>query len=88
MPCTIVGVVSTSFKTKDNDRTIEGKMIYVTTPIDPKRNGQGVATDRFFLSEDRIKTLDFVPAPGQIVEVLYNRFGKIATLKFVDTELD
>ena len=50
--------------------------------MDPKR-GQGETTDHFFLTTAKLATLDFVPAPGQMVEVFYNRYGKVATLKLV-----
>ena len=75
----IIGVVETSFKPKDGD-TIKGMTIYATEAIDPKR-GRGESAERFFLSEAKLSTLDFTPAVGQEVEVLYNRFGKVATMK-------
>ena len=78
----IVGIADTNFTPKDSDTPIQGKTIYITEAMDPKR-GQGETTDHFFLTTAQLATLDFVPAPGQMVEVFYNRYGKVATLKLV-----
>lgn len=78
----IIGISLCSFKLKDGS-TMEGKTIYTSTPIDPKR-GQGVATEHFFLSAAKLAALDFAPTVDQEVEVLYNKYGKIAQLRLVD----
>lgn len=78
----IVGIADTNFTPKDSDKPIEGKTLYTTETMDPRR-GQGETTDHFFLTTAKLATLDFVPAPGQMVEVFYNRYGKVATLKLV-----
>lgn len=83
----IIGILDTSFKTKDGVQ-IEGKTFFATEPIDPKR-GEGLSAERFFLSKNKLETLDFTPAVGQDVDVFFNRFGKVSTLKLLsDTASD
>ena len=83
----IVGISKTAFKPKDSDTLIEGKTVYITDPIPPDK-GEGVSTDHFFLSANKVKQLPFSLAVGQEVETLYNRWGKIATLRLLsDVEL-
>ena len=36
------------------------------------------------MSAAKLAALDFVPAVNQTVEIYYNRFGKVATLRLVD----
>ena len=80
----VIGVVYTNFTARDGT-TIEGQTLHTTEPISAER-GIGESGDRFFLSKAKLSTLDFVPAPGQSVEVFYNRFGKVASLKLVSDD--
>lgn len=82
----IIGLVNMKFKAKDTDTMIEGKTIHTTEPISPER-GIGEAGDHFFMSAAKLSALDFDPAPGQTVDVLYNRYGKVATMKLVDDDI-
>ena len=81
----IVGIVSTSFIPKDGENIIEGKTVYVTEPINPKR-GEGLSTDKFFLSKDKLAELSFTVALGQEIEVLYNKYGKVGTIRLTSAE--
>lgn len=81
----IVGVVNTSFETKDKTR-IEGTTIHTLEAIDPKR-GNGEAADHFFISRAKLAELDFTPAVGQEITELYNKYGKISKLILVDEEV-
>jgi hypothetical protein len=46
-----------------------------------------VSTDHFFLSKNKLRDLSFTPAVGQEVDVLFNRYGKVQTLRLLsDTE--
>lgn len=83
----IVGVIKTSFRPKDSETPIEGITVHTTDPILPER-GNGLSTDRFFISSRKMKELPFTPAVGQEVEVLFNRWGKVATLRLINTEID
>lgn len=80
----IIGIALCSFKLKDGS-TMEGKTIYTSTPIDPKR-GQGVATEHFFLSAAKLAALDFVPALDQEIEALYNKYGRISQLRLLSDD--
>lgn len=80
----IIGVIHTNFIARDGT-TIEGQTLHTTEPISAER-GIGETGDRFFLSKAKLSTLDFTPAPGQTVEVFYNRYGKVSTIKLVDNE--
>lgn len=82
----IIGIENTSFNGSDGTQIV-GKTFYASEPIDPKR-GQGERADRFFMSRAKLAALDFDPAPGQTVQVLYNRFGKVAVMKLVTDDTD
>jgi hypothetical protein len=75
----IIGIITTSFKGKEGN-TIEGKTIHITDPIAPKR-GEGVSSDKFFLTTAKLKGLDFTPAVGQEIKIYFNRFGKPDSLE-------
>lgn len=81
---TIVGIMQTAFQPKDSATTIEGVTVHVTDPISRER-GEGVATDHFFLTADKLKALTFKPAVGQEIEVLYTKWGKVGTLRLNGT---
>lgn len=81
----IVGVVNTSFETKDKTR-IEGMTIYALDEIDPKR-GVGQSADRFFVSRAKLDALDFKPSVGQEITAYYNKYGKISKLILADEEV-
>ena len=86
----IVGIGKTSFLPKDSDTPIEGLNFHVVEPF-PEGKGEGVSTDHFFLSKAKVSSLDFQPALGQEVEILYNRYGKVGALRLLtdnDGEID
>ena len=78
----IVGTQNTSFTGKDGTQ-VEGKTIHTTEPSDPKR-GKGEAGEKIFLSASKVAELDFTPEVGDEIEVLYNKFGKVQTLRLLD----
>ena len=71
----VVGVKKTSFETKDTKETIRGFNLYTQYEQD---GVTGLATERFFISEN--KAAGWEPAPGDTVEISFNRFGKIDTV--------
>lgn len=81
----IIGIIRTKFQAKDTGNTVEGQTIHVTESIASER-GMGEAADHFFLSKAKLAALDFTPAPGQSVHVLYNKFGRVETLKLIDPD--
>ena len=78
----IIGRETTDFIAKDGQR-ISGTTFHTAETISSQR-GEGEKGDRFFLSAAKLAALDFVPAVNQTVEIYYNRFGKVATLRLVD----
>ena len=78
----IVGIRPASFTASDGTK-IEGKTVYVTEPMTAP-NALGKATDRFFLSQKKLDELGFTLSIGMEVDVLYNRYGKVATLRQTD----
>lgn len=79
----IAGILKTAFKPTDSDTPIEGVTVHVTDAIPPDR-GEGVSTDHFFLSANKVKQLPFALAVGQEIEVLYSKWGKVATLRLLE----
>ena len=77
----IIGFEHKSFTTKEGD-TIEGTSIYITDKIPPQR-GEGCTADRIFLSKNKLNDLSFVPAVGMDIEVLYNKYGKVSTIRLI-----
>lgn len=81
----IIGIINMKFTAQDGT-VIEGKSIHTTEPISPER-GIGEAGDRFFLTSAKLVALDFDPVPGQTVDILYNKYGRVATMKLVDDDI-
>ena len=77
----IMGLEQKSFTTKEGD-TIEGTSIYITDKIPPQR-GEGCTGDLIFLSKNKLNDLSFVPAVGMDIEVLYNKYGKVSTIRLI-----
>ena len=72
----------TDFTAKDGTR-VTGTTFYTAETI-PSQRGEGEKGDRFFLSAAKLTALDFVPAVNQVVELYYNKYGKVASLRLVD----
>lgn len=77
----ITGVEAVEFTAQDG-KSVKGANIYGTMQIAPGR-GVGRSAHKFFLSQAKLDALSFKPQPGQIVIVLYSRFGKPQTLNLV-----
>ena len=77
----IIGCEHKNFTTQKGD-TIEGVSLYVTDKIPPQR-GEGCMGDRIFLSKNKLNDLSFVPAVGMDIEVLYNKYGKVSTIRLI-----
>ena len=84
---TIIGVNTISFQGKDGN-LVEGTNLYTTAPLDPAKGGSGCSAEKFFLSQARLAELDFTPKVGDEVEVLFNRFGKVATVRKLPAPAD
>lgn len=78
----IIGRETTDFIAKDGQR-ISGTTFHTAETISSQR-GEGEKGDRFFLSAAKLAALDFVPTVNQVVELYYNKYGKVTTLRVVD----
>lgn len=81
---TVLGTEHVSFTTKEG-LLMEGVNLYGKRPIDPKR-GQGERAERFFLSAAKVAALPFKLRTAQRVEIVYNRWGRVETLRLLDDE--
>lgn len=72
----IVGYQRADFTAKDGTE-VKGCSVYTEQVLSGK-DVLGVKTDRFFLSDKKMKTmgLDLPSLVGKEVHILYNRFGK------------
>ena len=74
----VVGFKVSSFKAPDTGAQINGYNLYLTE----ERDGvTGVSVERAFLS-DR-KMAGYVPQLGDHLELVYNRYGKVDSLRLV-----
>lgn len=78
----IVGVEKVKFTGSDGTE-ISGITLYYTEALDPTR-GTGQFAGKLFLTTARLAALDYKPAVGQTVEVLYDRRGKVKAVNVVD----
>ena len=74
----LIGMQSVNFKGKDGNQ-VTGKNFFFAEKISADR-GAGYSTEKVFLTEDKIKSLPFVPQLGNEIQVFYNKFGKVGTL--------
>ncbi len=69
----VIGTRETSFDTQDG-KHISGKNFYVTYQQD---GVSGLAAERIFITDDKLRTFPFVPQLGDRVQPTYNRYGKV-----------
>ena len=83
---TIVGIQPTSFPSRDDPKTlIEGVNIYVTSPLDIRKPGaKGLKAEKLFLTNTKISELSFSVNTDQVVEIYYNKYGKVSSLRLVE----
>ena len=70
----IVGIRPSSFKGNDG-MEVNGQNIYLTEPLD---KGEGLATDRVFLTNAKLADWAYKPVVGDEVEISYNRYGRVS----------
>lgn len=76
----VCGYRKADFFTKDH-KEIKGFNIYVQQEI--VENGCGYQTDKFYLSENKVKqmNLDLDSLVGHEVQLYYNRWGKVEAIQ-------
>ena len=68
----IIGIRPTSF-TGDDKQEVRGTNIYVTYPLE---KGEGLGSERLFITEDKLSKWLYKPHVGDEVKVEYNRYGR------------
>lgn len=73
----IIGIRPSTF-TGDRGDQVSGKNIYLTYPLE---KGEGLGTDRVFLTDDKFNALGYTPKVGDEVRLEYNRYGRCAGME-------
>ena len=83
----VLGIQPTSFTAKDTGKVVTGIYLHVGQDI-PAEKGRGVSVERLFVSSAKLETLSFELAVGQQIDLLYNRWGKIAGARLLREAID
>ena len=75
----IIGIRPSSFM-GDEKKEVKGMNIYVTYPLE---KGEGLGSERLFITEDKMSLWTYKPHVGDEVKVEYNRFGRCAGMEKV-----
>lgn len=70
----VVGYAESKFNAKDTGKEIKGVNIYLEYV---SKNVTGIATDRLYVTENRLTECGYYPNVGDEVDVMYNKFGKV-----------
>lgn len=73
----VVGKRRTQFTPKDGDKPISGYNLYV---LSSEEHTEGYVADRIFVTDQKFVN-SVVPAVGNLVDVRYNRFGKVDSVE-------
>lgn len=76
----VIGWQKNEFTPKGETEPVRGFNIFV---IEHRRNVEGMAADRLYISEQRARECGFNPKLGDEVEVSYNRWGKVQSIEVV-----
>lgn len=76
----VIGWQKIEFTPKGETEPVRGFNIFVT---EERRNVEGEAADRLFISEQRARECGFNPKLGDEIEVSYNRWGKVQSIEVV-----
>ena len=72
----IVGIRRSEFKGADGT-DVSGMNVYLTYPLD---KGEGIGTDRIFITDKKLSGWSYKPHVGDEVEMSYNKYGKVASM--------
>ncbi len=87
METKIIGILPVTFTAKDGT-LITGQKIYYTEPLNPAKGGQGCMADKFFMTDAKLSSTGTVLAVGDIVNLLYNRYGKVESVEVTGGVID
>lgn len=74
----VIGFRNVDFTGQDG-RPVRGMSLYLSQPI--TKNGCGEAAEKVFLSERIVNSMAAIPALGEEVEPVFNRFGKVVEVR-------
>lgn len=75
----VIGIRPSSFKGDDGTQ-VSGKNIYLTEPL---QNGEGLAADRVFVTDAKLRQWPYQPKVGDEVRLSYNRYGRCSGMEKV-----
>ena len=76
----VIGFAERNFTSKDTGAFIEGMYIFVT--FENSRT-TGLASDRLYVSCNRLEQFGYSPSVGDDIEIQYNRYGKISGIRLI-----
>ena len=79
----VIGLKEVEFIGKDGN-TVRGTQVYFQELI--KSGGRGFTCDKFFLSEKKKQELPEPIELGDEIELLFNRYGKVASITIKPTK--
>ena len=82
----VIGIQASSFQAKDGT-VITGKILYLTSPINPKF-GEGEFSHHVFISSKRCESLEAHPKIGMNVKILYNNYRKFEEFRELPDDED
>lgn len=68
----------------DDGREYAGITFHCTGADIPPTEGAGVSTYKFSLSQRVLEGMEEVPGVGDVISPLYNRYGKVSDVEFVE----
>jgi hypothetical protein len=74
----VIGFRNVDFTGQDG-RPVRGLSLYLSKPI--TKDGSGETVEKVFLSERILNSMEAIPALGEEVEPVYNRFGKVVEVR-------
>lgn len=74
----VIGFRNVDFTGQDG-RRVRGLSLYLSQPI--IKNGCGEAAEKVFIPERFLNGMAAVPALGEEVEPVYNKFGKVVEVR-------
>lgn len=73
----IIGYADSMFTAQDGT-VIEGMNIFCT---ETRKNVIGVACERVYISAQKLNDSGYIPSIDDEIEVLYNKYGKVAGIR-------
>lgn len=75
----IVGLKHSKWTPQDSGREISGYSLFMT---EEREDVDGLAVERAFITDAKLK--GYTPALGDVVNLIYNRFGKVDGVRLVN----